>query len=123
MKSNAEAEQGRDIQSDWITALGDCREVTIWLRSGRQVTGTIEGQFPANARDAAVFRIKNASLVTKDSHPSQRVSVLVSEGKCVLVSVKEIERIDINDSESGDTKVGRTSAERAETPTGGQGQD
>lgn len=77
------------VKSDWITALGESPEVTVtvWLRSGRQVTGTIESQTPANDRDATVFRIKRASSIPNGA-------------KYVLVSVKDIELIDINDSET-----------------------
>jgi hypothetical protein len=80
---------GRSVtaEPDWLIALGGNREVTVWLRSGREVAGTIEGQIPANAREPTVFRIKK-----KPSPPTP-------EGKYVLVSVKDIEMIHFNDSE------------------------
>jgi hypothetical protein len=108
-------------QSDWLIALDNDRQatVTIWLRSGRQVTGTIKGQFPDNSRDATVFRITNVSLVTNSADPSRGVSPPRPAGKDVLVSVKDIELIDINDS----VKIGQTSAGGAEIRSGGQGQD
>jgi hypothetical protein len=94
-------------ESDWLTALDKDRNVTvtIWLRSGRQVTGTIEGQFPDNARDATVFRVKSAYLGTNGTDPSQSAPPPGAEGKCVLVSVKDIELIDINDSKSQAAKA------------------
>ena len=64
--------------SDWLTGLGDKPKVTVYLRSGREVTGTIVAQIPTNTRDATAFRIKRES----------------EEG--VLVSVKEIEQIHIH---------------------------
>jgi hypothetical protein len=108
-------------QSDWLIALDNDRQatVTIWLCSGRQVTGTIKGQFPDNSRDATVFRITNVSLVTNSADPSRGVSPPRPAGKDVLVSVKDIELIDINDS----VKIGQTSAGGAEIRSGGQGQD
>jgi hypothetical protein len=73
-------------ESDWLTVLGSKdREVIIWLRSGRQVTGTIESQFPTKTRDATVFRVKKAPLA---SGPDEEY---------VLVSVKEIEMIHFNE--------------------------
>lgn len=104
------------VKSNWIMALGESPEVTvtIWLRSGRQVTGTIEDQFPANDRDATVFRIKNASLVTNGAALSQSVSLPGAEGKCVLVSVKDIELININDSKPEAAKADQTSAGRGD---------
>lgn len=76
------------VKSDWIMALGESPKVTVtvWLRSGRQVTGTIESQTPDNDRCATVFRIKRASSIPNGAN-------------YVLVSVKDIELIDINDSE------------------------
>jgi hypothetical protein len=79
-------------KSDWLAGLHDKREVTVWLRSGRQVTGTIESQIP-DTRDATVFRIKNVHPVP--SGP---------KGTHVLVSVKDIEMIEFNYSESGDSQ-------------------
>ena len=74
------------------------------------MTGTIESQFPANARDATVFRIKNASLITNGADPSQSGSLPEAEGKCVLVPVKDIELIIINDSEPEAAKPDQRSA-------------
>ena len=87
------------VKSDWITALGESPEgtVTVRLRSGRQVTGTIESQTPADDRDATVFRIKRASSIPNGA-------------KYVLVSVKDIELIDINDSETEARRPGSGSA-------------
>ena len=87
-------------ESDWITALGsNNHEVIIWLRSGQQVTGTIEGQFPPKTRDATVLRIKKASLASNsNSAASARdVSSPRRVGEYVLVSVKEIEMIHFNE--------------------------
>jgi hypothetical protein len=86
-------------ESDWLIALDKKRNVTIWLRSGLQVTGTIVDQFPENSRDATVFQVKNASLVTKNADPPHSASLPGPKGKFVLVSVKEIELIYLNDSE------------------------
>jgi hypothetical protein len=74
-------------KSDWLAGLRDKQEVTVWLRSGRQVTGIIERQIP-DTHDATIFRIKNVHPVP--SGP---------KGTHVLVSVKDIELIEINDSE------------------------
>jgi hypothetical protein len=112
-------------KSDWLIALGEDQHatVTVWLRSGLQVTGTIEGQFPPDARDATVFRITNVSLVTNSVNPSRGVSLSRPDGKNVLlVSVKDIELIDINDSKPEAEKAGQASG-GAEIRTGGQGQD
>ena len=72
---------------DWLAGLGERREVTVWLRSGRQVAGTIEGQIP-DTGDATIFRIKNV-------HPLPSGP----KGRHVLVSVKDIELIEFNDPE------------------------
>jgi hypothetical protein len=48
-------------KSDWLIDFGDKPKVTICLRSGREVTGTIVAQLPRNTRDATAFRIKTAS--------------------------------------------------------------
>ena len=85
-------------KSYWRDGLDDEQEVTIWLRSGRQVKGIIEDQTPSNAREATVFRIKEASLVPNDVSRPRAASPSRSEGKHVLVSVREIELIDLNDS-------------------------
>ena len=110
-------------ESDWITALDGKRDVTVWLRSGRHVTGTIEDQFPADARTATVFRIKNASFVPNgagssgEDPPTPEAKSSgedpptpegkssgedppTPEGKYVLVSVGDIELIDIKDLKS-----------------------
>ena len=71
-------------ESDWLTALGSNRKVIIWLRSGRQVVGTIESQFPEKTRDATVFRVKPTA-----SQPGP-------DEEYMLVSVKEIEMIHVN---------------------------
>ena len=78
-------------KSDWLIALdGNQEVVTIVLRSGRQVIGTVGGQFPANVRDPTVFRIKEP----QGDPPAE------PEEKYVLVSVKEIEQIHFKKSES-----------------------
>jgi hypothetical protein len=87
------------VGSDWITALGGKKEVTVWLRSGRQVIGTMDGQIPADVRDPTLFRIKEAHVVLNGMDSPQDPS---AKGKDVLVSVKDIELIQINDSQSED---------------------
>ena len=84
------------MKSDWITALGASREatVTVWLSSGRQVTGIIEEQFPDDDRNATVFKIKEAPLVPNGANSSQP-SPPGQDGKYVLVPVKDIQLIDI----------------------------
>ena len=81
-------------ESDWLTDLADNQEVTVWLRSGRQVTGVIVEQFPPNTRDATVFRIKNAHSVPNGTVLPQQASWPGPKGRYVLVAVKEIELID-----------------------------
>ena len=87
--------------------------MTVWLRSGREVTGIVVTQIPPNTRDATVFRIETASSVPKGGASSQDVSPPRPEGKYVLVSVKDIELIDINDSESEAPEANQTLALRA----------
>jgi hypothetical protein len=97
-------------ESDWLTALGSKdREVIIRLRSGRQVTGTIESQFPAKTRDATVFRVKKAPLGSGGAAAAPAVappgpavaapavSPAGPDEEYVLVSVKEIEMIHFNE--------------------------
>ena len=89
------------VTSDWIDALEDQKmTVTICLRSGRKVTGTIEGQISAGGREATVFRIKRPKppLAANEAASSQGASSPRPEGTCVLVSVKDIELIDIHDA-------------------------
>ena len=72
----------QEKKSDWLIALdGNQEVVTIVLRSDRQVTGTVDRQFPENVPDPTVFRIK------KPQDPAKQ------EEEYVLVSVKEIEQI------------------------------
>jgi hypothetical protein len=78
-------------KSAWRTGLAANQKVTVWLRSGRQVTGTIESQIPPDTPNATVFRINNSSSVP--TGPKE---------KHVLVSVQDIELIEFNDTESGD---------------------
>jgi hypothetical protein len=85
-------------ESDWLAALGNNREVTIWLRSGRQVTGTIDGQIPLKARDATVLQIKKAHVASNSAASSPDVSPPRADGAYVLVSVKEIELIRVNEA-------------------------
>jgi hypothetical protein len=99
--------------SDWRFRLSDSQEVTVWLRSGRQVTGTIESQIPVDTRDATVFQIKKTVSLSRSepspeaspsrSEPSPGASPPRSEEKYayVLVSVKEIEQIHFNNLKSG----------------------
>ncbi len=100
---------GRRMQeeSDWLIALGKYRDVTVWLRSGRQVTGIIEDQTPGKVRDATVFRIKNRLFEASDADSRQEVSTPMPEAKYayVLVSVREIEQIHFNDSKSAATNA------------------
>jgi hypothetical protein len=85
-------------ESDWLTALGSKdREVIILLRSGRQVTGTIESQFPANSTDATVFRVKKAPLASGGAAAAPAVSPPGPDEEYVLVSVREIEMIYFNE--------------------------
>lgn len=86
-------------ESDWLVALGKDRSVpvTVWLRSGRQVTGTIGSQVPVDVRDATVFRIKEATLITNAMDSSQDAPQPSSRENDVLVSVKDIELIVFND--------------------------
>jgi hypothetical protein len=88
-------------KSDWLVPLGDNQEVTIWLRSGRQVSGAIVDQFPANTRDATVFRIKEAPSVPSGVSSLQAPSASGQQGNYVLVSVSDIETIDYTDSKPG----------------------
>ena len=88
-------------ESDWLTALGSKnREVIIWLRSGRQVAGTIESQFPRKARNATVLRIKKTPLESKGAGATPDASPRRTDGAYVLVSIQDIELIHFNDLES-----------------------
>ena len=84
--------------SDWRSGLAENQEVTVWLRSGRQVTGIIKSQIPPNTRDATVFRIKIPLPEPKDAESSREASPPGPKGKTVLVSVRDIEQIDINEA-------------------------
>jgi len=97
--------------SDWRTYLDGNQVVTVWLRSGRQVTGTIQSQRPVNTPDATVFLIRKTvsparGEPTPDASPARSentpdASPARSEDKYayVLVSVKEIEQIHFSDPE------------------------
>ena len=88
-------------ESDWISALGSKdREVILWLRSGRQVAGTIECQIPPKTRDATVLRIKKAPLASNAAVAAPGVSPPRPDGAYVLVSVMEIEMIHFNEPKS-----------------------
>ena len=81
-------------ESDWLSALGSKnREMTIRLRSGQQVSGTIDRQFPDNNRDATVFRVKvtSSGATSAPADPDE---------EWVLVSVKEIDMIYFNKRKS-----------------------
>jgi hypothetical protein len=109
-KTEEGPEPSTEKASDWITALGDTREVTVWLRSGRQVAGTITSQVPVDTRDATVFRIRK-TVAPPRAEPSPDASPPRSEEKYayVLVSVKEIEQIHFNDPKSGGTNANQKS--------------
>lgn len=88
-------------ESDWISALGSKdREVILWLRSGRQVAGTIECQIPPKTRDATLLRIKKAPLAPNAAVAAPGVSPPRPDGAYVLVSVMEIEMIHFNEPKS-----------------------
>lgn len=96
--------------SDWRTDLGDNQVVTVWLRSGRQVTGTIQSQSPVNTPNATVFRIKKTVSPLR-AEPTPDASPPRSEEKYayVLVSVKEIEQIHFNDPKLEGANASQTS--------------
>jgi len=87
-------------KSAWLTGLGDKPKVTVRLRSGREVTGIIVAQLPENTRDAMAFQIKTESQDPNGATSPPDASPARTEGKDVLVSVKEIEQIYIIDSGS-----------------------
>jgi hypothetical protein len=97
-------------KSDWLVGLGENQEVTVRLRSGRKVSGTIEGQIPPDTRDATAFRIKKESSGPSGGGSSPGASSPGTEGKYVLVSVSEIEQIHFNDSKSEAAKASQTTA-------------
>jgi hypothetical protein len=68
--------------SDWLVGLPAEQAVTIFLRSGRKVSGIIEAQIPPKTRDATVLRIRTG------------VSGPGPELEYVLVPVRDIEEID-----------------------------
>jgi hypothetical protein len=88
--------------SDWRFYLGTEQKVTIWLRSGRDVRGTIVDQVPPNTRNATVFRVKAPLPSTAASSPPGASPPAAppppTEERYVLVSVREIERIEFTDS-------------------------
>ena len=61
-------------KSTWLDDLPDKPEVTIWLRSGRKVSGPIVDQLPRNTRDATAFRIEKATLTDNAMDASQGAS-------------------------------------------------
>jgi hypothetical protein len=97
-------------EPNWLIALGDNRKVTIWLRSGREVAGTIKSWLPADAREPTVFRIEKKPSASNGAGSSQGASPPTPEGKYVLVSVKDIEMIHFNDSEPEPAKPSQPSA-------------
>jgi hypothetical protein len=96
---------GHVKESDWLAALGGSkdRDVIIWLRSGRQVVGTIASQFPKKTSDATVLRIKKPSAPS--GSPPRR------DGEYVLVSVSEIEMIHFNEPKQEQEKAPASEAQ------------
>jgi hypothetical protein len=100
-------------ESDWITALRGNddkveikdRDVIIWLRSGQQVTGTIEKQTPEKTREATILRVKKSdqtvlrTAASSGTATAPAVSKPRADGAYVLVSVKDIEMIHFNEPE------------------------
>jgi hypothetical protein len=71
-------------QSDWLVGLPAEQKVTIFLRSGRQVSGIIDAQLPPKTRDATVLRVK------------KEVSPPGTDLEYALVPVSDIELIEYN---------------------------
>jgi hypothetical protein len=94
--------------SAWLDGLGDKREVTVCLRSGRKVSGIIVAQFPTDTHDATAFRIQKATLTANAMDPSQAASQPGPGENDVLVSVKDIELIILNNPKSEDTNANQT---------------
>ena len=68
---------------DWLTALGlKDREVTVWLRTGRKITGTANGQYPAHEvqrQDGAVTLILlNDAKVTESGKEGSDPALVMS---------------------------------------------
>jgi hypothetical protein len=64
--------KNKAAENRWRTALGDDKEVTIWLRSGWRVAGTVTD----NA--GPIWRLKEATLTPKGYHPEPAEFALVA---------------------------------------------
>jgi hypothetical protein len=87
-QSHAPPELTAPAGADWLTPLTpDDRagKVTVWLRSGWKVTGTLSGSNKA----VTVFRINNAKIL----EPGQKRSRSEKVAAFILVPVKDIELI------------------------------
>lgn len=71
---------------DWLSGLARDQKVSIFLRSGRQVAGTIEAQIPAKPRDPTALKIKKDGTFSGGA---------VSDLEYVLVPVTDIEQIEV----------------------------
>jgi len=68
----------------WLTALGDNRQVTVWLRSGWKVAGTVADR--ANVPAATVWRLDGARLTREGDEPVEPEFVLVSVGDIEMIT-------------------------------------
>jgi hypothetical protein len=108
---NSDREPTVSAEAAWLTALGlKDRQVTVWLRTGRKVTGLANGQYPSHKRrrNGAVTRIRlKDAKVTEDGDSgsgSEYASATELEheptGMFVWVSVEDIELIGAESQEA-----------------------
>jgi hypothetical protein len=87
---------------DWRAALGDNRKVTVWLRSGTKVAGTVNKWYPPDVeqgRDHAdvstktILRLDEATLTREGAESGAQSGGQPKTIEFVLVSVEDIELI------------------------------
>jgi len=80
----------------WQTALGETKNVTIWLRSGTKVAGTVENWYPDDKKQDkdrtgsvinVVLKLQDVTLTRQGSHEESATF------EFMLVSVDDIELI------------------------------
>jgi hypothetical protein len=117
---NRIARQTTPAGAAWLTELADGQEVTVWLRSGWKVTGTVnhdqgrpdvkQGKNGADVRTMTVLRLNgtvtvlrlNVAKLAREGYKSEQ------EARLMLVPVENIELIGVKVQEPAASKAQTT---------------
>lgn len=87
----SDGQQATSAGAYWRTAFDEGQKVTVWLRSGTKIAGTVSDWYPSKVEQgkdrADVLRLHTATITRDGVHPES------ADCEFVLVSVEEIEVI------------------------------